>query len=109
MMFFKKHLKILLNTRFLMISLLYQKNFMPDAFEFVYFFHCQKSNKKSSDPKNSFIIRSFAWHPGLPKACLYFTCPVSFSFARKKPAAGTLKQFWATVLSAENDFLNNVI
>jgi len=41
--------------------------FMPDDLEFVYFFHCQKSNKKSSGPKNSLIRQrncSISWFAG---------------------------------------------
>jgi len=39
-----------------------------------------------------------------PKAYLYFTHPASSSYGRKKTAVVALEQFWATVLSTENDF-----
>jgi len=59
--------------------------------------------------KTRFAIRSFVELPGLPKAYLNFTCPFSFSYARKKTAFGTLKQFWATVLLTKMKFQNSSI
>jgi len=68
------------------------------------FFAGKKVSKNLVIQKTRFTIRSFVWFSGLPKAYLYFAHPAFSSFRRKKQAEGVLKQFWATVLSAKNDF-----